>query len=97
MKAPIPIGVGHAIITFIGLTKFNLFAKYTSEAETKGETIKGIAIILFFTIGIPKIIGSFILKTPIGNDSLDTVLYSSRFEKKKMAKIKAKVTPDPPI
>ncbi len=66
-------------------------------AQIGGTISHGITKVGFKTIGIPNVIGSLILKIPIGADNLAMVLCSSRFENMKIAIINAKVTPEPPI
>ena len=72
-------------------------APYAMVAHTGGTISHGIKYTGFNTIGIPKMIGSLILNTPMGQDSLAMAFWSSLLENRKIAIISPKVIPEPPI
>ena len=63
-------------------------APYAIVAHIGGTISHGIKYTGFNTIGIPKVIGSLILNTPIGQDSFAIALWSSLLENRKMAMIR---------
>lgn len=68
-KPLINIGVVQGIATpLVGGTNPMAIAMYVITHKTNGVMINGIAIIGFKTIGSPKMIGSFILKSAAGAD-----------------------------
>ena len=66
-------------------------------AVTTGTSSQGMKYSGFSTMGMPKMMGSLMLNTPMGAASLAMVLESSRLEKKRMAMIRPRVRPEPPI
>ena len=90
-----PIGVVHGTsITNNGQSP-KYCTKQPQHTQATGVKKNGTANIAFITIGIPKIIGSLILKIPQGIDNLAIALKSSLLEKSIIAMIKPIVIPEP--
>ena len=69
--------------------------RYPKHTQATGARKNGTANIAFITSGIPKMIGSLILKIPHGIANLAIALKSSLFEKSMIAMIKPIVIPEP--
>ena len=82
---------------YILMIQFPFFwTRYPSPDEIHGIIKNGIDKIGFNTIGVPKIIGSLIPQIPGINENFAIDLWSSRFEKMKIAINNDRVIPPPP-